>query len=465
MGWKTCHIKFFIIALPILAALALISSDALARTEARYLMRAGDAYFGNDLYNSRSIQTLFHQQTLRTTDIEHLDINFPITADNLGLGPGTLGLGIGDASPQSGGTAAAAGTDGNNPSGSAFSLNDADAPGIGASATANVLPFGPVNLAFPGLHQDSLQSLSASRTGFFTANYNYRSETDYGNIPLSPTYSDTLQQVIQPAPIFGFSQPYPEQFGKIAIRNKLKQATATTAKPADQTKPSNQTTANTTSTGDTIGTWLNQGTKNSTDMIYAPGDKLSYSMDFFKAKNASTSPLEMPVIYPWYFDMADKTVQTFPSNGIGGKFTNGAGSTGATFTMPSTPTTAGTAGNQTGSKAGNTTGTKLNRSIGTSFTTTASSPSDLTYADFNFDATTEQINSMSLLERMWRNSHRGGTMGKAYAGYTDTPLWIDPYERPYDVSMIDEHWYVLQCALNMTRPGTQILPRLWSLMW
>jgi len=89
----------------------------------------------------------------------------------------------------------------------------------------------------------------------------------------------------------------------------------------------------------------------------------------------------------------------------------------------------------------------------------------LTYADFNFSATTEQINNMPLLERMWRNSHRGGTMGKAYAGPTDAPLWIDPYDRPYDVSMIDEHWYVLQCALNMTQPGTQILPRLWSLMW
>ena len=72
---------------------------------------------------------------------------------------------------------------------------------------------------------------------------------------------------------------------------------------------------------------------------------------------------------------------------------------------------------------------------------------------------------MTLVERMWRNAHRGGTMGKAYAGDTSAPIWIDPYERPYDVSMIDEHWYVLQSALNMCVPGTQIMPRFWSLMF
>lgn len=86
----------------------------------------------------------------------------------------------------------------------------------------------------------------------------------------------------------------------------------------------------------------------------------------------------------------------------------------------------------------------------------------LTYGGFNFDATTEQINHMTMLERMWRNTHRG-TMGKAYIGDTSIPYWIDPYPRPNDVSMIDEHWYCLQSALNMVVPGTQIMPRFWSL--
>ena len=72
---------------------------------------------------------------------------------------------------------------------------------------------------------------------------------------------------------------------------------------------------------------------------------------------------------------------------------------------------------------------------------------------------------MTLVERMWRNAHRGGMMGKAYAGDTSAPIWIDPYPRPYDLPMVDEHWYILQSALNMCVPGTQIMPRYWSLMF
>jgi hypothetical protein len=49
MGWNTCHINFFIVVLIILAAFSLASSDAFARTEARYLLRTDGAYFGNDL--------------------------------------------------------------------------------------------------------------------------------------------------------------------------------------------------------------------------------------------------------------------------------------------------------------------------------------------------------------------------------------------------------------------------------
>lgn len=423
-----------------LSALSLASSDAFARTEARYLLRTDGAYFGNDIFSSTSIQNLFHQQTLQASDVEHYDMSFPVFADDLALGPVTGGI-------------------------TADGITETD------GASSNVLPFGPVNLAFPSIHEDTTQSLSASRTGFMSSNYNYRSETDYGNIPVSPTYPETVQQVIDPAPMFGWSQLYPEQYGTIAMRKKLKEANQPTAALSNQTKPANRTSANATAasaTNDTIGTWLNREVKNSTDTIYAPGDKLSFSMDFFKAKNASSRPQDMPVIYPWYFDMADKTVQTFPSNGIGGTWTNGGGSTGVTFGRKQKAAEVTTA-NQTGNKTGNNTtgtGTKVNRAIGTSFTTTdPPETSDLTYADFNFDATSEEISRMSVVERMWRNSHRGGTMGKAYAGYTDRPLWIDPYDRPYDVSMIDEHWYVLQCALNMTQPGTQILPRQWTVLW
>ncbi len=49
----------------------ILSTEAPARTGARYLMRAGDVVFGNDLFKSRSILTLFHQQALDTSDVEH----------------------------------------------------------------------------------------------------------------------------------------------------------------------------------------------------------------------------------------------------------------------------------------------------------------------------------------------------------------------------------------------------------
>ncbi len=67
--------------------------------------------------------------------------------------------------------------------------------------------------------------------------------------------------------------------------------------------------------------------------------------------------------------------------------------------------------------------------------------------DFNFDATAEQINRMSALEHMWRNAHGGGTMGKAYIGGTSAPYWIDPYGRPYDLSMCHDRTKIVKNLL------------------
>ncbi|AFD00931.1 hypothetical protein Mtc_2196 [Methanocella conradii HZ254] len=339
-----------------IAALAILSTEAFARTEARYLMRVGDdAIFGNDLYNSRSIQTLFHQQTLDTSDVESYDASF-----------------------------------------------------------SGALPFGQVSLALPSISEESSQEMSASSVGFFQANYNYRPETVLGNVPLSPDYPEAVQQAIRPASMLGWSQLYPEQYGAIAIRNKLKEMNKSTPKAS------------------TAGA----------------NAKAAYSMDLFKPKNASSGPQDEPVIYPWYFDMIDKTQTVFPNPGYGSCSTNGAGSVGAARMTTNNKA----AGNQS-------------KSASNSLKPINTTSSGLTYADFSFDATTEQINNMSIVERMWRNSHRGGMMGKAYAGDTSAPLWIDPYERPYVMPRIDEHYYCMQSALNMTQPGTQIMPRFWTLMF
>lgn len=413
----------------IVIILMVVPQEALSRTEARYELRAGDAVVGMDLYNSRSIQTLFHQQSLDVSDVEHYDLAFPLLSDSLDLGPAIVSTGA-----------------------------TADGVSPGVSASSNVLPFGPVSLAFPSIHEDVAQTVTASQTGFFASNYNYRPEAVYGNVPLTTDYPVAVQQAISPAPLFGWSQLYPEQYDTIWIKNKLKElntapvsqtrinqtSTGTTSlnQPASSQSPSNQT-------GQALSTPLNSNVTNTTGsgQIAAPNVKPSLALNYFKPKNATTKPWDMPVVYPWVFDLAGKDQPVFPNPGIGTFSTNGAGSTGASLTglLPANVTLAM---NQTGNQT---------------VKPTVSGPSTLTYADFNFDATTGQINNMSIVERMWRNSHRGGMMGKAYAGDTSAPIWIDPYERPYDLPIIDEHFYVLQSALNMCVPGTQIMPRFWSL--
>ncbi|HTY91388.1 MAG TPA: hypothetical protein VMC84_09445 [Methanocella sp.] len=144
-------------AMPVIITIAFLlvgmtAMNASARVEARWALQTGDIIAGEDISIEHPCAELFHQQTATATDIEHLDINFPITADDLGLGPGTLGLD----------------------------------PGVEASATANVLPFGPVNLAFPDIHQDVAQTMETTSTGFFTANWAYFADTVSGNLGSEP---------------------------------------------------------------------------------------------------------------------------------------------------------------------------------------------------------------------------------------------------------------------------------------
>jgi hypothetical protein len=284
-------------------------------------------------------------------------------------------------------------------------------------------------------------------------------------------YPATVRQAISPAaPVI--TPMYPEQFGAIAIRNKLAKA-----KPAAAVKPVNETAANETKGNESANVSsipLNTEAADTADpgLNISPSGKTSFLLNITGPKNAS-SPPEIPRIYPSDYDMLGKDWPVFPNPGIGTFSTNGAGSTGASLTgliKPAKPAElipAGSLkGNQTDNQTGNQTANETAAPAETvPITPTGLNPAEFTYATFNFDATTDQINDMTLVERMWRNAHRGGTMGKAYAGDTAYPLWIDPYERPYDVSMIDEHWYVLQSALNMCVPGTQILPRLWSLIF
>ena len=147
----------FILLLVVASALA---APAGARTEARYELRSGAVTFGNDLYSSNSQQSLFHQQTFSGFDNESLNIDFPafdrFSADginnDLALGP------------------TAVTTD-------------------GITASANILPFGLVNLAFPSISETVDQGYNASSTGFYTASFLGIPPVNYGAPPVTTDYS------------------------------------------------------------------------------------------------------------------------------------------------------------------------------------------------------------------------------------------------------------------------------------
>jgi hypothetical protein len=126
--------------------------------------------FGFPVIVQNGSTSAFNQDTAKATDFEHIDINFPAYIDGLHLGASTLGLGVGDADADRNGVATGVGADGANPTGVAVAVNDAEALGIGAKLTANVLPFGPVNLAFPDIEQTVCQTQEVTHTDFAQTN-------------------------------------------------------------------------------------------------------------------------------------------------------------------------------------------------------------------------------------------------------------------------------------------------------
>jgi hypothetical protein len=83
----------------------------------------------------------FNQDTANATDFEAININFPPSFDGVNLGATTLTGGL-----------------------------SADGLTTGGTATANVLPFGPVNLAFPDINQVVDQTQATTATDFSQTN-------------------------------------------------------------------------------------------------------------------------------------------------------------------------------------------------------------------------------------------------------------------------------------------------------
>ena len=107
----------------------------------------------------------FNQDTATATDYENIDIKFPVYFDGIGLGASTLSAGLGAGLDDLG---VGVGVDGSNPVGVGVG-NDAGV-GLGLKATANVLPFGPVNLAFPDISQTVNQTQTVTHCDFAQTN-------------------------------------------------------------------------------------------------------------------------------------------------------------------------------------------------------------------------------------------------------------------------------------------------------
>jgi hypothetical protein len=80
--------------------------------------------------------TEFNSARAATRDFETLDIDFPLFTDGFASGPTAGALESGDVT-------------------------------LGAGATSNILPFGPVNMAFPSIGQTTFKQAEYERTYFY----------------------------------------------------------------------------------------------------------------------------------------------------------------------------------------------------------------------------------------------------------------------------------------------------------
>ncbi len=119
--------------------------------------------FGFPVIVQNGSTSAFNQDTALATDFENININFPASFDGVNLGASTLNLGAGLG--VNGGVGV--GTDG---TGVGAAGEDGLGVGVGVQATANVLPFGPVNLAFPDITQTVCQTQDVTHTDFAQTN-------------------------------------------------------------------------------------------------------------------------------------------------------------------------------------------------------------------------------------------------------------------------------------------------------
>jgi hypothetical protein len=269
------------------------------------------------------------------------------------------------------------------------------------SLSSDGRPASGSDIALPSISQRVDQSASLTNTGFYTANYCYCPGPNEGNVPLTASYI-VDRNAIQPGRLIGSAPMYPEMINTAPGQRKYGQM-------LQQANNTTKSAANESSS---------DGTKSELK-VNSPAENTSITDGKIMYLN---SDRECPTCVG-----PSVTPQPINTGGAGTAVYQGANNTLMNISAP------------------------------------ARQGYDLSYEHFNMSANTSAIDNMSVTDRMWRNSHLGGTMWTAYEGDTAAPAWIAPFDKPQTVIQMSDHIQVLKDSLNLTAPGTHIKPRFWRL--
>lgn len=276
---------------------------------------------------------------------------------------------------------------------------DSEASSVAFPDTVALSP--GTNLALPSLTQQVDQTSVVQETGFFTANYCYCPGPNNGNVPLTATYITDINS-IQPGRLIGSAPMYPEMVNLAPGQRKLSQL----AQQADNT---------------------------------SGADTNKSLSDRIKQEISLNLPINITAGSGNVISYAERECPTCVGSSV-------------------TPPTVGVS-----PSVSSPTPEPGEKNVTENVNPPTSQGYDLSYEHFNMSADTDAINNMSITDRMWRNSHLGGTMWTAYQGDTATPSWIAPFDRPQTVIPMTDHFQVIKDSLNLTEPGTNIKPRFWRL--
>lgn len=301
-------------------------------------------------------------------------------------------------------------------------------PSISTPASKTVA--GSTNLAYPSISQTVDQSYSASDTGFYQASFLGIPPVNFGASPVTMDAYSAIDSVSRP-PTLIWTSMFPEMVNIIPGYNRNKAISS--EMPSESANASTNQTVKSGSTNAAYGnqTTINENTSGNS-RITMPDSLLKRQIaDNIEEQNNET-------------ENADNETSIIPAGDASGE---------------SVPSDTGVHNDETIS------GQEIlgaERAVPLNATGQNAIMYRLSYPYYNFKAKPEVIGTMSLLDRMWRNSHLG-TMGRAYEGDTSYPEWILPMEYTKSAIALADWSQVNNDALNYTLPGTYLTTRFWDL--